>query len=66
MSDLVISVFMAAGLALCVGAVILFRRGHARRAGLMALASALMFGNAAIWLIPTQSGASLANPDAGR
>jgi uncharacterized membrane protein YhiD involved in acid resistance len=63
MSDLIISIFMAAGLALGVGAIILFRRGNAKRAGLMAIAALIMFGNVAIWLVPTEDGATLANPD---
>jgi uncharacterized membrane protein YhiD involved in acid resistance len=65
-SDLIISIFMAAGFALSIGAVILLRRGNGRRAALMALAALLMFGNAAIWLVPTDSGASLANPQGER
>jgi uncharacterized membrane protein YhiD involved in acid resistance len=63
MSDLIISIFMAAGFALSAGAVILFRRDRRRQAALMLLAAILMFGNAAIWLVPTDSGASLANPE---
>jgi uncharacterized membrane protein YhiD involved in acid resistance len=66
MSDLIISIFMAAGFALCVGAAILFRRDQRRQAALMLLAAMLMFGNAAIWLVPTDSGASLANPGGAR
>lgn len=64
MSDLIISLFMAAGLALAAGAIIMLRRDNRKHAGLMGFAALLMFGNAAIWLVPTESGASLANPDA--
>jgi multidrug transporter EmrE-like cation transporter len=65
MADLLISLFMIAGIALSVGAVIMLRRSDGKKAGLMALAALLMFGNAVIWLAPTESGASLANPDGG-
>lgn len=62
--DLIVSVFMAAGVALAIGAVVMLRRGTRKQAGLMALASLIMFANVAIWLVPTEDGASLANPDA--
>lgn len=62
MADLVVSLFMAAGVALSVGAIILFRRGVRKQAGLMAFAAIVMFVNVAIWLVPTEAGTSLANP----
>jgi hypothetical protein len=39
------------------------RRGMRKQAGLMAFAAAVMFVNVAIWLLPTEDGATLANPD---
>jgi glucose dehydrogenase len=63
MADFVISLFMAAGVALAFGAFMMFRRNNRKQAGLMAFAAAIMFVNVAIWLIPTEDGASLANPD---
>ena len=59
MADLVVSLFMAAGVALTFGAVVIFRRGMRKQAGLMAFAAAVMFVNVAIWLVPTEDGATL-------
>jgi hypothetical protein len=63
MADLVVSLFMAAGVALAFGAFVMVRRGMRKQAGLMAFAAAVMFVNVAIWLLPTEDGATLANPD---
>jgi LPXTG-motif cell wall-anchored protein len=63
MADFVISLFMAAGVALAFGAVVMFRRRNRKQAGLMAFAAAIMFINVAIWLVPTENGATLANPN---
>ncbi len=63
MADAVISLFMLAGLGLTGGAVWLWRHGERRKPVLMAAAALLMFGNAALWLTPTEDGRSLANPE---
>lgn len=63
MADLVVSLFMAAGVALAAGAIIIYRRGARKQAGLMAVAAAVMFVNVGIWLLPTEDGATLANPE---
>ncbi len=62
--DLIISIFMLAGVALAIGTIIMLRRGTRKQAVLMGLASLIMFANVAIWLVPTANGATLANPDA--
>lgn len=59
--NMLLSVFMAAGLGLAIGAIIIFRRGDTKRALLMGLASLVMFGNVAIWITPVADGQSLAN-----
>ncbi len=61
MADMLLSLLMAAGLALSAGAVLMLRRGNRKQAVLMLLAALAMFGNVAIWLAPNDSGASLAN-----
>jgi uncharacterized membrane protein len=61
MADLIVSLFMAAGVALAFGALVMGRRGNRKQAGLMAFAATIMFVNVAIWLIPTNDGATLTN-----
>jgi hypothetical protein len=63
MSDLILSILMLAGIALAAGAVIMFRRNDRKKAGLMLLASLIMFGNVALWLVPNERGISPANPE---
>ncbi len=59
-SDLVLSILMLAGVALLVGAYVMFRRQRDRRKALLMLVAALvMFGNVAIWMIPPPDGQSL-------
>lgn len=61
MADVVLSVLMLAGIALLIGSIYLFRKGDDRKkALLMLVASLVMFGNLAIWLVPTPDGTSLA------
>lgn len=62
MADLIISLFMISGVALLIGALVIFRRGNRKHAGLMLIAAAVMFINVGIWLAPTDNGATLANP----
>lgn len=61
MFDFVISIVVLAAVALIAGAVALYRRGIRKQAGLMVLLAAVMLVNAAIWLVPTESGESLAD-----
>ncbi|MGB3166066.1 MAG: hypothetical protein WBA68_04735 [Alteraurantiacibacter sp.] len=61
MFNLVISLVILAALALVAGAIVMVRRGNRKQAGLMALLAAVMIVNAAIWLVPTESGQSLAD-----
>ena len=61
MFDFVISIVILAALALVAGAVALYRRGIRKQAGLMVLLAAVMLVNAAIWLVPTENGESLAD-----
>lgn len=58
-----VSILMLAGIALVAGAVVLFRKGRRQQALLMAAAGLIMFANVAIWLIPTDDGRSLVNPE---
>ena len=61
MFDFVISLVILAAVALIAGAIVMLRRGNRKQAGLMALLAAVMIVNAAIWLVPTESGQSLAD-----
>lgn len=58
-----VSILMLAGIALVTGAVVLFRKGRRQQALLMAAAGLVMFANVAIWLMPTDDGRSLVNPE---
>ena len=61
MLDTVLSVVILAAVALSIGAVMLFRKGNRKQAGLMSILAVVMLVNAAIWLTPTDSGESLAD-----
>ena len=61
MFDLVVSLVVLAAVALLGGAVVLLRKGNRKQAVLMAVLAAVMLGNVAIWLVPTDDGKSLAN-----
>ena len=61
MFDFVISLVVLAALALVAGAFVLFRRGNRKQALLMGLLAIVMIANVAIWLIPAEGGASLAD-----
>lgn len=56
--SLILSILMLAGLALCVGSVLAFRRGFKRQSVLMVIAALVMFANVGIWSLPTASGES--------
>lgn len=58
-----VSILMLAGIALVAGAVVLLRKGRRQQALLMAAAGLVMFVNVAIWLMPTEDGRSLVNPE---
>ena len=61
MIDLVVSLVVLAAVALLGGAVVLLRKGNRKQALLMAVLAAVMLGNVAIWLVPTDDGKSLAD-----
>lgn len=66
MAGTILSVLMLAGIALLAGGVhLIARRRDLKRGLLMLVAAAVMFGNVAIWLMPTKSGQSLSTPGAG-
>lgn len=65
MFDLIVSLVILAALALAGGAVVLLRKGQRKQAFLMVLLAVVMVANVAIWLVPTQSGESLADVAAG-
>ena len=53
MADWLLSILMIAGTALLAGGIyILIKRQHKRQGILMLVASAVMFANVAIWLVP--------------
>lgn len=53
MSDLILSILMLAGVALLAGGIYVLRKGVNKKQGwLMLLASAIMFANAGIGMIP--------------
>ncbi len=54
--DLVLSLVMLTALALVAGAVVLWRRGVRKQAGLMALLAVVMLVNVAIWTLPGAGG----------
>ena len=56
MLDIVLSLLVLAAFALIGGAVILFRRGHRQKAGLMVVAAFVALMNIAIWTIPDSEG----------
>ncbi|MBB3033316.1 hypothetical protein [Alteriqipengyuania lutimaris] len=58
MLDIVLSLLVLAALLLIGGAVILFRRGFRKQAGLMVVAALVALMNVAIWTIPDSSGTS--------
>ena len=59
MLDFALSLMMLAALALCAGAVFLWRRGERKRPALMVFMALILGANIAIWTIPD------ARPDAG-
>ncbi|MEP2988796.1 MAG: hypothetical protein ABJN70_01115 [Parasphingorhabdus sp.] len=57
MIDWLLSILMIAGVALLAGGIFILRKGTNRKQGiLMLIASAVMFGNLAIWLAPVPEG----------
>lgn len=66
MAATILSILMLAGVALLAGGLyLLVRKRDAKRGLLMLVAAAVMFGNVAIWVTPTQSGNSLSAPGDG-
>lgn len=60
MTDLIISIVVLAAIAMSAAAVVAWRRGNRKQAGLMALLVLTMAANVAIWLAPTSDGDTLA------
>ena len=61
MLNLVLSLLVLAAFALIGGAVILFRRGFRKQAGLMGVAALVALLNVAIWTIPDSQGRAPVN-----
>lgn len=61
MLNLVLSLLVLAAFALIGGAVILFRRGFRKQAGLMVVAALVALLNVAIWTIPDSQGRAPVN-----
>jgi high-affinity Fe2+/Pb2+ permease len=60
MAATILSILMLAGIALLAGGLhLIIRKRDKKRGLLMLIAAAVMFGNVAIWLAPTQSGQTL-------
>ena len=58
MLDIVLSLLVLAALLLIGRAVVLFRRGYRKQAGLMVVAALVALMNVGIWTIPDSSGVS--------
>ncbi len=56
MAGTMLSIVMLGAILLIIGAVLLFRRGQRRQAGLMVVAALVALANVAIWTIPDSSG----------
>ncbi|WP_435418237.1 hypothetical protein WAB17_01270 [Parerythrobacter aurantius] len=56
MTNLVLSILMLAAFALVAGAVVLWRRGVRKQAGLMVLLALVALLNVAIWTVPDTGG----------
>ncbi len=56
MLDLVFSLVMLGLVALVAGAVLLWRRGARRQAGMMAVLVLILIANVAIWTVPDETG----------
>ena len=65
MFDFILSIVILAAIALVAGAVVLWRKGIRKQAGLMALLALIMAINAAIWLAPMDDGTSPAERAGG-
>ena len=56
MAGTMLSITMLGAILLIVGAVLLFRRGQRKQAGLMVVAALVAIANVAIWTIPDSTG----------
>ena len=56
MLDFALSLMMLAALALCAGAVFLWRRGERQRPALMVFMALILGANIAIWSLPDAGG----------
>ncbi len=55
---LILSILMLGALGLIAGAILLWRRGERRKAGLMAVAALVAAGNVALLTVPLSDGRS--------
>ena len=58
MLSIILSLLMLAGIALTIGAVMVWRRGDRRKAALMLLAALVALGNVAMLVAPLANGRS--------
>lgn len=64
MTGLILSILMLAGMALLAGgAYLLAKRRDRKRGVLMLIAAVVMFGNVAVWLMPTPDGRRLSTSE---
>ena len=56
MVDIVLSLLVLASLALVAGAWFVYRKGHAKQAGLMVLLAVIALVNVGIWTVPMDGG----------
>ncbi|WBY17686.1 hypothetical protein PF049_05965 [Erythrobacteraceae bacterium WH01K] len=65
MASVFLSIAMLGVFALAVGAVLLWRRGVRKQAGLMIVAALVLLANVLIWTVPAGDGISPADRAAG-
>lgn len=63
--DAVLSVVMLAAVALLGGAVVLWRRGVRKQAGLMVVLAVVMIANVLVWTVPGSDGTAPLDRAAG-
>ncbi|WP_379547667.1 hypothetical protein ACFCW2_01500 [Qipengyuania sp. DSG2-2] len=56
MAGTMLSIAMLGAIALLIGAVLLWRKGVRKQAGLMVVAALVLIANVAIWTLPDSAG----------